>query len=82
MSKERQTGFNNVSMPALVRAILLVCVRTCHMMRDVKLGEERIELLILASPIRLYGKNLVIELLFNEGLKILEFLKYFRLKLD
>jgi hypothetical protein len=52
------------------------------MMRDVKLGEERIELLILASPIRLYGKNLVIELLFNEGLKILEFLKYFGLKLD
>jgi hypothetical protein len=51
-------------------------------MRDVELGEEMIELLILASPIRLHVKNLAIELSFNKSLKILEFLKYFKLKLD
>jgi hypothetical protein len=48
-------------------------------MKDAKFVEEQMKLLIFTSPIDLNCKDLAIELLFNRNLKLLEFLKNFRL---
>jgi hypothetical protein len=52
------------------------------MVRDAKLGEEGVKLLILASPVRLNIKNLSIKLSFNKTLELLKLLKYLRFELD
>jgi hypothetical protein len=49
-------------------------------MKDAKVVEERMKLLVSTSPIDLNGKDLTIELSFNKNLKILEFLKNFKLE--
>jgi hypothetical protein len=49
-------------------------------MKDAKVIEEQMKLLVFTSPIGLNSKDLTIEMPFNKNLKVLEFLKNFRLE--
>jgi hypothetical protein len=76
--KKGQTNLNNVSMFALSRAILLMCMWTRYKMSYPYSLEEGIKLLILSSPIRLHSNNFLIKETFNMMLKIMKFLKHIR----
>jgi hypothetical protein len=52
------------------------------MVRDAKLGEERVKLPILTSPVQLNSRNLSIKLSFNKTLDLLKLLKHLRFELD
>jgi hypothetical protein len=66
---------HNVVMFMLSSSILLVGVGARNLMRDTNGTKEGIKFLILPTPIRLNGNNLVIKLSLN---KMLEFQKVFK----
>ena len=76
MSKKSKTSFNQVTVFALSNTVLLMCMWTRHVMRDPKLLKERIEVAILASPIRLYMNNFMLEKTLNMRLKLQENIKH------
>jgi hypothetical protein len=82
MGEKGQTNFYYMTTLAFNITILLMSVRTGHMMGNAKTGEEGVKFSVLASPIRLVSKNLAVKLSLHNVLKILKFLKHFRLKLD
>jgi hypothetical protein len=82
MREEGQPNFNYMTMLVLYCTILLMSMWARHMVRDAKLGEEGVKLLILASPIRLNSKNLSIKPPFNKTLKLLKLLKHLGFELD
>jgi hypothetical protein len=57
-------------------------VRTGHSIEYAKFVEEWMKLLIFTTPICLRCKDLAIKLSFYMGLKLLEFLKNLKLKLE
>lgn len=46
MGEKGQANFNYVMMFGFHNAVLLMCVRIWHMMRDVKLSKESVKLLL------------------------------------
>jgi hypothetical protein len=72
MSKKRQTHLNNMVMFSLCRTILLVGMRARNMMIYTYALEERVQSLILSSPISLHCQNFAIELPFHKMLKIMK----------
>jgi hypothetical protein len=59
MSKKCETNFNDVTMLAFRSTILLMSMRASNTMYDAKLLKERVEVAILAPPIRLNVENFV-----------------------
>jgi hypothetical protein len=59
MSKKCKTSFNDVTMLAFRSTILLMSMRASNTMYDAKLLKERVEVAILAPPIRLNVENFV-----------------------
>ena len=82
MCKKGKANFNNVAMFSLGRAVLLVSMRTRNMMFNAYATEERVELLILPSPVTLNCENFLVKLPFNKFLKLLEDRKNFRFILE
>jgi hypothetical protein len=76
--KERQANFNNMSMFTFSRSVLLMSMRTRHKVRYANFLKERIEFLILSSPVRLHSNNFLIKKTLNMMLKIMKFLKDIR----
>jgi hypothetical protein len=81
MRDEGQTDFHIVAMFALYGSILLMCMRTEHMMNNANIGEG-VKLSVFASPIGLNDKNFAMKLSLNKDLKILKLLKHFRFKFN
>jgi hypothetical protein len=52
------------------------------MMRDVDSSKKGVQLLILSSPIGLHSNNFTVESMLNKALKLMKFLKNFRLMLN
>jgi hypothetical protein len=65
-------------MLALGRTILLVSMMAGNMERNPCSAEERVEFLILPSPIRLNSENFVVEHMFNKLVKFKKILENLR----
>jgi hypothetical protein len=50
MSKKSEASLNDVTLLALNRTILLMCMRTRHTMRNFQFGKESIEVAIFTPP--------------------------------
>ena len=82
MSKKREANLYYMTMFPFSRSILLMGIWARYVMCDAYLAEKGIELLILASPIGLYGDDSSIKETFNKALKFTELLKDFRFKFE
>jgi hypothetical protein len=72
MSENRKTHLHNVAMFPLGITILLMSMRTRHLLSNANVVKEGIKFFILSAPIRLNRKNLVIKLALNKALKLKE----------
>ena len=61
MCKESETNVNDMTMLAFSGAVLLVDVRTRHVVFNPKLTEKGVEPLVLATPIHLHANDLMIK---------------------
>jgi hypothetical protein len=68
-----------MAMFSLGGAILLVCMRTRHMVCDANTLKEGVQFLILTTPIGLHGDDLFVKKAFNMVLEVMETLKNIRL---
>jgi hypothetical protein len=75
MSKKGETHFDYMPMFSLHQTILVVCMWTGDTMHYVNAFEEGVKDLIFSSPVCLYGSNFLIELAFNQVLKLLKALE-------
>jgi hypothetical protein len=82
MSKQCKPSFNNVTVLAFSSTVLLMCVRTRHMMRYSKFLKEGTKIPILTTPIRLNMNNFVIQQTLNMCLKLHEDMKHIRFALN
>jgi hypothetical protein len=55
--------------------ILLMCVRTAHMMGYANALKKRIKPLVFAAAVGLHSNNFLIKLALNKILKVMKFLK-------
>jgi hypothetical protein len=76
--REAKALLDNMSMFTLGRTILLVSVWARHVMSDANTLKEKIQVLILPTPISLHGNDFPIQQAFNKFLKVNEVLKNFR----
>jgi hypothetical protein len=70
-----------VSMLSLGRTVLFMCMGARQVMDDSLLSQERVHLLILASPIGLYGNELGVKQAFYHCLEPSELSEDFRFEL-
>jgi hypothetical protein len=78
IGKKRQTDLDNVSMFALGRTILLMCMWTIDKMSYPYSLKKGVKFLILSSPIGLYGNNFLVKETLNMMLKITKLLKHIK----
>jgi hypothetical protein len=75
MSQKSEPHLHNVAMFTLSNTILLVSMRTRHLVGNANIMKKEIKLLILSTPIRLDRKNLAVKLSLNKALKLNEVFK-------
>jgi hypothetical protein len=75
MSQKSEPHLHNVAMFTLSNTILLVSMRTRHLVGNANIMKKEIKFLILSTPIRLDRKNLAVKLSLNKALKLNEVFK-------
>ena len=70
--QEGKTYFNDMTVFAFSRTVLLVCMWTRNMMINAYASKERIEFFILSSPVTLDCNDFLVKLTFNKFLEFLE----------
>jgi hypothetical protein len=72
MSEESEAHLDNMAVLTLCGTILLMSVRTGHLVSDAKFMEEWVEMLILSTPVGLDCNDLLIKQALNKRLKFKE----------
>ena len=72
MSKKGKAYFNDMTVFAFGRAVLLVCMWTRNMMLNAYASKERVEFLVLSSPVTLDCNDFLVKLTLNKFLEFLE----------
>jgi hypothetical protein len=80
--KQRKAGFHQMAMLAFSNPILLRCVRTRDAMGDAKTLEVAVQLMILATPIRLNGFDFGVQQTLHMRLEGVEDMLNIRLMLE
>jgi hypothetical protein len=75
MSQKSEPHLHNVALFTLSNTILLVSMRTRHLVGNANIMKKEIKLLILSTPIRLDRKNLAVKLSLNKALELNEVFK-------
>jgi hypothetical protein len=80
--KEWETNLHNMTMFTLSWPILLMGMRTWNLMCYAYFGEERVQFLLLSSPVTLHTNDFPIKHSFNKSIKFMKFLNHLWFKLE